>query len=119
MMKRISRPGRHAVFALALAAALGGCAANPPSKYAATAPEIDLSTSLYRSAEESRAQGDFTAAATLYRQSHNANPERAGPLVALGQVLLAAGTPKSSADAFRKALILEGGNAEALRVLYK
>lgn len=116
-------PGRYAIIALGLLAALGGCATKPPEKYAATDNQTDLSTSLYRSAEESRAQGDFSAAATLYRQSHAALPSDASPaqqskpLVGLGQVVLAAGLPKEAADAFRKALIAEGDNVEALRGL--
>ena len=122
-MRRHQIPGRYAIIALGLLAALGGCATNPPEKYAATDNRTDLSTSLFRSAEESRAQGDLTAAATLYRQSHaalgsDASPaQQSRPLVALGQVLLATGLPKEAADAFRKALIAEGDNVEALRGL--
>ena len=105
-MKRFHITGRHTVIALAL----GGCATDPPEKLAATDQDTDLSTSLFRSAAESRAQGDLTAAATLYRQSHSTNPERADALIGLGQVLLAAGTPKPAADAFRKSLIIDTGN---------
>ena len=103
--------------ALALAAVLGGCAMNPPEKFAASDLETDVSQTLSKSAAKSRARGDLVAAATLYRHAHAAAPERAAPLISLGQVLLASGAPKDAAEVFRKALLIEPNNSEALRGL--
>ncbi len=105
------------VVALALAAVLGGCAMNPPEKYAASDLETDVSLTLTKSAAASRARGDLVAAATLYRHAHAAGPENIAPLIGLGQVLLASGAPRDAAEALRKALVIDPNDATALRGL--
>ena len=122
MMHSNSRRGstparrRHFLATLAIAAALAGCASNPPEKFADSDAKTDVSVTLYASAQESRARGDLAGAASLYRHAYGADPRKTAPLVGLGQVA-ASGEPKDAAEAFRKAPALEPQNAEALRGL--
>ncbi len=110
-------PSRRGIAVLAFAVLLSGCATNPPEKFAATDVNNTVSDALARAADESRARGDLASAATLYRNAHAADPEKAPPLIALGQVLSAGGAPKDGAEAFRMALRIEPGSADALRGL--
>lgn len=115
--KHLSARRCRPVAALALAAVLGGCAMDLPEKFAASGAGKDVSQVLSNSAAKSRARGDLVSAATLYRHAHIAAPERAAPLVSLGQVLSASGAPKDGAEAFRKALMIDSSNLDALRGL--
>jgi len=88
---------RHILATLAIAAVLAGCASNPPEKFADSDAKTDVSVTLFKSAQESRARGDLAGAASLYRHAHGADPQKTAPLVGLGQVLAASGAPKDAA----------------------
>jgi len=90
---------------------------NLPEKFTASSPATGVSRALSQSAAESRARGDLVGAATLYRHAHAAAPEKAAPLISLGQVLLASSAPKDAAEVFRKALVIVPDNSDALRGL--
>jgi Flp pilus assembly protein TadD len=107
---------RGALAALLAAALLGGCASagQAPATAGAGAPSPD---GLMRMAGKARDRGELPIAASLYRRSYDADPQRARPLVALGQVLMEMQHPEEASEAFSAALVIEPRNVEALRGL--
>lgn len=107
---------RGALAAFLAAALLGGCssAGHAPATTAAGAPSPD---GLIRMADKARDRGELPIAASLYRRAHDADPQRAKPLVSLGQVLMDMQRPDQASEAFSAALVIEPRNLEALRGL--
>jgi Flp pilus assembly protein TadD len=106
---------RGALAALLAAALLGGCAsAGQAPATAAGAPSPD---GLMRMADKARGRGELPVAASLYRRAHDADPQRARPLVSLGQVLMDMQRPDQASEAFSAALVIEPRNLDALRGL--
>ena len=105
---------RGALAALLLAALLGGCATSEPSSAASGAATPE---GLMRMADKARDRGELAVAAALYREAHDAEPQRAKPLASLGQVLLEMQRPDQAAEAFSAALLIDGRNLDALRGL--
>jgi Flp pilus assembly protein TadD len=104
---------RGALAAILTAALLGGCA-SAGQTHVAGAPSPD---GLMRMADKARDRGELPLAAALYRKSFDADPQRAKPLVSLGQVLTEMRVPDQAAEAFSAALVIEPRNVEALRGL--
>ncbi len=105
---------RGALAALLLTALLGGCAASGQNSVAAGAPTPE---GLARMADKARERGELGVAASLYRKAHDADPQRAKPLVSLGQVLMEMQRPEQASEAFSAALLIDGRNLDALRGL--
>ena len=115
-MMTLARP--FAVLALAGALALGGCAQDRLSDFGAGAQQTETVDALMRAAEGKFDDGDYRAAATLYRSAHEADTEeRTAPIVGLGRSLAALGAPQDAAEAYRKALSIDDDEPEALRGL--
>ena len=68
---------------------------------------------MLRVGEITRQGGDLVAAITLYRRAHKLDPEAIKPLLALGATADSAGQYGEATEAFRKAIALDGKNAEA------
>jgi Flp pilus assembly protein TadD len=105
---------RGALAALLGAALLGGCTSAREAPPVAGAPSSD---GLIRMADKARNRGELPVAASLYRRAHDADGERARPLVSLGQVLMQMQRPDQAAEAYSAALVIEPSNLEALRGL--
>lgn len=102
---------RGALAALLAAALLGGCATAGQNSVAG-APSPD---GLMRLADKARDRGELPIAASLYRRAYDADPQRARPLVSLGQVLMEMQAPEQASEAFSAALVIEPQNVDALR----
>lgn len=112
----MDRTWRTAAAAVALAA-LTGCAVDRSADYA-TAGKGRTVAALMRAGDAERADGDYRAAATLYRSAYDADPDKGvTPLIRLGDALSAAGAPRDAADAYRRAIQAAPENADALRGL--
>ncbi|HXV24763.1 MAG TPA: tetratricopeptide repeat protein [Alphaproteobacteria bacterium] len=105
---------RGALAALVAAALLGGCATagQAPVETGAASPE-----GLMRMGDKARDRGELTLAASIYRRAHDADPQRAKPLVSLGQVLIEMQRIDQASEAFSAALVIEPANYDALRGL--
>ena len=105
---------RGALAALLATALLGGCASagHAPATAGAASPD-----GLMRLADKARDRGELAIAASFYRRAHDADPQRAKPLVSLGQVLMEMQHPEQASEAFSAALVIEPRNLEALRGL--
>jgi Flp pilus assembly protein TadD len=68
-----------------------------------------------RAASAARQGGNFAAALALYRRAHDADPETAEPLIAIGDTAMAIGSFREATEAYRKALALAPGNGAARR----
>ncbi len=72
---------------------------------------------ILRVAHATKARGDLATAAGLYRRAHELAPHLPEPLIHLGFTLNQAGATAQAAEAFRRVLIIDPDNAEALRGL--
>ena len=72
---------------------------------------------LLRIAGNTRAGGNLSSAATLYRRAHLLELERVEPLVELGTALNGMGAKRDAVEAFRMALAIDSKQVRALREL--
>lgn len=114
----VYRNSRISVAAL-LVGGLMACAQGDMSESERAQSETDkeVVAALMRAGDASRARGDYSAAAALYRRAQNADPKAIQPLIGMGEALAAGGASRQSADAFRKALALDPTDGRALRGL--
>jgi Flp pilus assembly protein TadD len=98
--------------------AVVGCAGEASQRNAESdAAGKEVVGALLRAGNASRKRGDYGAAAAFYRRAHDAAPKDVEPLIGLGESMVAAGLARESAEAFRKALVIDGKNGAALRGL--
>lgn len=74
---------------------------------------------LRRAGSEALAKGDLTKAERAYREAHALFPGDAGYILSLGFVLYEMKQPEAAADAFERALELDGQSADACYFLGK
>ncbi|MEM9685176.1 MAG: tetratricopeptide repeat protein, partial [Pseudomonadota bacterium] len=67
----------------------------------------EVAAALMRAGEAARKRGDNAAAAAFYRRAQNAAPDTVGPLIGMGEALAAGGVTRESAQAFRRALVID------------
>jgi Flp pilus assembly protein TadD len=104
------------LFVLAVVLSVGGCAERAIDRERPTA--LDPSSRyerLVRGAEDARRVGDYVAAAGFYEMAHVLAPDRAQPLVGLGETAAAAGAPDKAAQYFRQAVIIAPEDLAARR----
>jgi len=104
---------RHLLPVSVVALSLGACAATSPSS---EAPQVTVD-SMIRVADLTRSSGDLVNAVGLYQRAHETAPDDVRPLLALGQIFTQLGSPASAAEAYRAAIQIDAGNAEARRGL--
>lgn len=108
-----------ALLAVGLPLVVGGCAGSgmgiptgqPPSS--AKAPQVDALTL----GDRLKAEGNFSAAVSMYQQAHRANPSDIRPVLGLGEVLLGMSANSDAAQTYGAALTIQPNNLEALRGL--
>ena len=111
---------RTALRAATMVACIGlqGCLlTGEQAKLAATAPAADTYEAVLGAGDAKLAEGDFPAAATLFRNAHTVRPDQAEPLTKLGFALALGGSPAEASEAFRSALFRDANSAEARRGL--
>jgi Flp pilus assembly protein TadD len=108
-------PAATMVSALALCCVLAGCASPSAQRDAAGAGSADPYERAMRMADTIRRGGDLTTAAGLYEQAHALAPGRPEPLVAIGEISAALGSPERASAAFARALELAPDDGDVRR----
>ncbi len=116
-----NRPKTHwsTLFAVGLPLLAGGCVSTESTNYMATTPpeltpEQVANMNPMVLAQKLSTEKNYASAAVMYRQAHTANPGDPVPLIGLGDSLLAVGANAEAADAFSRALAIDGDNGKAL-----
>jgi Flp pilus assembly protein TadD len=107
---------RHTLLALGLASALAGCATDPLTDAAATAPGSPAA-SLKRLGQTTLAAGDYPSAVGFFRRAHAENEQDFEAAYGLGLSLLRVGANDQAAEMLRKALALRPDDPNARREL--
>ncbi|RVU35197.1 tetratricopeptide repeat protein [Hwanghaeella grinnelliae] len=98
--------------------ALPGCMlTGEQAKLAGSAPSTATFEAVMNAGEEKMQEGDFAAAASLFRNAHSVNLEAPEPLTKLGMALSLGGAPEEATEAFRAALNRAPKDVEARRGL--
>ncbi|HZT21239.1 MAG TPA: tetratricopeptide repeat protein [Dongiaceae bacterium] len=100
--------------AAVLAPAVLGACATPSSNTPAPAKEVSAD-SLVKAGDDARSRGDLASAALLYERAEQMNPKDLGTSLRLGGVWAQVGQPGQALEAYRRALAIDPGNAEAVR----
>lgn len=87
------------------------------AKLAGSAPGTDTYSAVLSAGDAKMTDGDFAAAATLFRNAHTVRPDQAEPLTKLGFALSLGGAPEEAAEVFRSALFRESNDVDARRGL--
>ncbi len=115
------RSKRHwaTLLAVGLPLIVGGCAGGMGTPHGGpTAPEAKTSRmDALALADQLKAEGNFSSAASMYQQAAQANPSDARPLLGLGDSFLAMGSNANAAQAYGAALAIQPNNLDALRGL--
>jgi Flp pilus assembly protein TadD len=117
------RSKRHwaTLLAVGLPLVVGGCAGGMGTSHGGpSAPEANANAprmDALAMADRLKAEGNFSAAASMYQQAAQANPSDARPLLGLGESFLAMGSNAEAAQAFSGALAAQPNNLDALRGL--
>lgn len=107
-----------ATLAVALGAAVGGCAESDPmnaSTRDANGTDVASYGSLMRVADATRVAGDLPGAVALYRRAATAKPTAVDPHVRLGETLTQMRAYNEAINSFKWALQLDPKNADAMR----
>jgi Flp pilus assembly protein TadD len=117
------RSKRHwaTLLAVGLPLIVGGCAGGMGTPHGGpTAPPEATKTSRMDAlalADQLKAEGNFSSAASMYQQAAQANPSDVRPLLGLGDSFLAVGSNANAAQAYSAALSIQPNNLDALRGL--
>ena len=118
------RSKRHwaTLLAVGLPLVVGGCAGGmgTPHGGPTAPPEATTKTSRMDAlalADQLKAEGNFSSAASMYQQAAQANPSDVRPLLGLGDSFLAVGSNANAAQAYSAALSIQPNNLDALRGL--
>ena len=118
------RSKRHwaTLLAVGLPLIVGGCAGGmgTPHGGPTAPPEATTKTSRMDAlalADQLKAEGNFSSAASMYQQAAQANPSDVRPLLGLGDSFLAVGSNANAAQAYSAALSIQPNNLDALRGL--
>ncbi len=116
------RSKRHwaTLLAVGLPLMVGGCAGGMGTPHGGpTAPEATKTSRMdaLALADQLKAEGNFSSAASMYQQAVQANPGDARPLLGLGDSFLAMGSNANAAQAYGAALAIQPNNLDALRGL--
>ena len=112
------RSKRHwaTLLAVGLPLVMGGCAGGMGTQGAQKAPAANVPhMDALAMADKLKAEGNVSAAASMYQQAAQANPGDARPLLGLGESFLALGNNGAAGQAYSAALAIEPNNLDALR----